>query len=132
MNVWSFTVPGTLWGYRQGRKEAHRPERVAFKNLVRLYANIEGIPGRALEEDRPFLYVRIHWKRKPRIDGKNVAGLIEDALWTQDRGVAGGLWYKKTFQPREEVIVTIIQPLCIDEVISAPRGCRIIIGAGEA
>ncbi len=131
MNVWTFTVDGTLWGYRQGRKAAFLPDRVSFKKMVRLLANIEGVPGRALEEDNLFLDVRIHWKRKARIDGPNVYKLIEDALWTQDRGVAGGLWHRNTFQPREEAIVTIMQPVYI-ATASLPHRREVVIGTGEA
>jgi hypothetical protein len=85
MKIWTLTIPGPLWGYRQGRREAHRPERVAFKNRVRLLANLKGIPGRAEEKDNIFLDVRIYWRRKARIDGKNIYSLIEDALWKRTR-----------------------------------------------
>lgn len=107
MKIWTFTIPGPLWGYRQGRKEAFRPERVAFKNRVRQLANTKGIPGRAEEEDNLFLDVRIHWRRKARIDGPNVYKLIEDALWKQDRGVAGGLWLRYLKKPVEEAVITV-------------------------
>ena len=131
MNIWTFTVDGPLWGYRQGRKEAHRPARVDFKNRVRLLANIEGVPGGEDLAENTFLDVRIHWKRTARIDGKNILGLIEDALWTQDRNVAGGLWYMNTLQPREEVIITVMWPAYI-VTESKTHGRRVSIGAGEA
>jgi len=111
MKLWTFVVPGKIWGYRQGRREAFRPDRVAFKRDVRLGANIAGVPGEAEVGSEMFLDVRIHWKRKARIDGKNVCGLIEDALWTQDRGVAGNLWIRYINQPREEVVITVKCPI---------------------
>lgn len=117
MKFWRFTVPGKLWGYRQGRKEAFRPDRVAFKDLVRMLATDKGIPCGADKRDNLFLEVRVCWKREARIDGPNVYKLIEDALWRQDRGVAGGLWIRHLKQPREEAVVQVYRdfvqpPIC--------------------
>lgn len=114
MKTWTLTIPGPLWGYRQGRREAHRPERVAFKRQVRLLANAVGVPDEAKQSDELFLDVRIHWRRKARIDGPNVMKLVEDALWKQDREVSGGLWIRYLGKPTEEVIITVsgrISPL---------------------
>jgi len=114
MKIWTFTVPGPLWGYRQGRREAFRPARVVFKRDVRLNANIQGVPGSAMVGDEVFLDVRIYWKRKARIDGVNIYKLLEDGLWTQDRGVAGGIWIRYLNQEREEVVVTVKSPMSVE------------------
>ena len=103
----TFEVSPRLWGYAQGRKEAFRPERVAFKELVRNLANLEGIPQEVTEEMDLKIYVVVLWKKTARIDGKNVYALIEDALWTKDRGVAAGEWRRSIHQGEEKAIVTV-------------------------
>ncbi len=108
MQKWKFTIPGRLWGYKQGRKEAHRPERVQFKENVRLLANVAGVPDVTKPEDEIFLEVYIRWRLKARIDGVNVYKLIEDSLWKQDRGVGGGLWLRYLNQKKAEEAVVIV------------------------
>ena len=108
MQKWHFTIPGKLWGYKQGRREAHRPERVAFKETVRLLANVAGVPDVTKAEDEIFLEVYIRWRLKARIDGVNIYKLVEDSLWKKDRGVGGGMWLRYLNQKKEEEAVVIV------------------------
>lgn len=94
--IYEFTIPGKLWGYRQGRKEAFRPERVAFKETVRLLASIAGVPDE--QPERPGyvnLDVHLFWKKRARIDAVNVLKLIEDALWSRDRRTNVSVWFEE-------------------------------------
>jgi len=107
-----FKIEGRLWGYKQGRKEAHRPEREAFKNRVRLLGNLAGVPAEIPE--RPGyarIIVEVYWAKLARIDGKNVLGLIEDSLWVKDRMVRFGTWewYENQGEEFAQVFVKIYQ-----------------------
>lgn len=111
-NSWTFKVDGPLWGYRQGRAEAFRPERRAFKNRVRLIANLQGIPD--VLPPRPVharIIVEIYWKNRARIDGKNILGILEDSLWSQDRLIRFGSYetYENSGEEYVQVFVKIIQ-----------------------
>lgn len=90
-SVVRFTIPGPLLGYRASIRRAFDPKYRAFKDRVRLLANAAGIP-RDLDRDAVArVDVRIYWKRRARIDRKNVLGAIEDGLFTKDRRVLRGI-----------------------------------------
>jgi len=69
---------------------AHDPRYKAYKRLIRLTANVCGVPDTLSTNSRVTVIVNIFWKRRARIDNKNVRGAIEDALWTQDRRILEG------------------------------------------
>jgi len=128
MTPWNFTIPGKLWGYKQGRREAFRSERVEFKDKVRLLANVAGVPEVAMEGDELFLEVYIRWRLKARIDGVNVYKLIEDSLWRQDRGVAGGRWERRLSQGYESALIIVsrqggVTPYLTNPPASSPASC---------
>ena len=90
LRTYSFKIDGPIWGYRQGRKEAFRPERVEYKRRGRLIANTQGVPDDLGREDLVRLSCWIFWKKRQRIDWKNVVGLVEDSLFKDDRRVFPG------------------------------------------
>ncbi len=110
MKKFQFKVDGPLWGYRQGRKEAFHPQRVAFKQRVRYLANVAGIPD--MLAPRPSyarVIVEIYWNKLARIDGKNILGIIEDSLWKQDRLIRFGAYetYEKQGEEYAQVFIKI-------------------------
>jgi hypothetical protein len=108
----TFTIPGPLLGYRASVARAHDPKYKAYKEAVRLYALAAGLAELPRDIDKckhPQLSVFIRWRRKARIDWKNVVGAIEDALWAQDRDVDPGSFavFRETGMPEEaKVIIT--------------------------
>ena len=85
-----FVVEGPLLGYRASVRRAFDPAYKAFKERVRLLANLAGVPSELESDAKAKIIVIIHWKRKPRIDGENVMKALVDAIWTQDRRVFDG------------------------------------------
>lgn len=85
-----FRLPGPLVGYSKKRYESHAYRM--FKQSVYAYALEVGLPPhfQPTIKDPAILSVSIFWKRRPRIDWKNVVGGIEDALFPQDRYVVPG------------------------------------------
>lgn len=103
----TFTITGRIYGYRQGRRAAFHPPRRKFKEAIRLSANVYKVPLSVLEENEATLHTEIYWKKKARIDGKNVYSIVEDALWKQDLGVKAGSWSRRLGTGEEKIVVTV-------------------------
>jgi len=54
-----------------------------------------------------YLYQWRCWKKKARIDLKNVGGAIEDALWKRDRRVLEEHWIAEEHTGRENISVQV-------------------------
>ena len=104
---WQFVVEAPLWGYKQGRREAYKPERVAYKTRVRLAANREGIPDDLGRDDEAWVAVTVNWKRRGRIDGKNILALIEDSIFHRDRRILHGRYDVIENTGKESVLVVV-------------------------
>jgi hypothetical protein len=93
-----FIVDGPLKGYKASvgavfKKDpmAKLPQLAAFKERVLWTAIAAGWHHKEPTAAAPArLSVVVNWHGAPRIDWKNVYGLIEDALWPQDRYVFPG------------------------------------------
>lgn len=93
-----FIVDGPLKGYKASaaavfKKDpmAKLPQLAAFKERVLWTAIAAGWRHREPSAAAPArLSVVVNWHGAPRIDWKNVYGLLEDALWPQDRYVFPG------------------------------------------
>jgi hypothetical protein len=98
VSSFGFTIDGPLKGYKASvaavfKKDpmAKLPQLAAFKERVIWTAIAAGWRHREPTASAPVrLSVVVNWHGAPRIDWKNVYGLIEDALWPQDRYVLPG------------------------------------------
>lgn len=113
----TFTIPETLYGYRQTtRKMLYSGTNIKygeFKKDVLILAMAAGWKCKAIatKEAPPRLSVLVRWKKNPRIDWKNVYGGIEDALFEQDRHVKPGKMSDVEWDTgTEEAIVTVEFP----------------------
>lgn len=113
-----FIVDGPLKGYKASaaavfKKDpmAKLPQLAAFKERVQWTAIAAGWRHREPTADRPVrLSVVPYWHGAPRIDWKNVYGLIEDALYHQDRYVLPGSESDVLFDhPQPEHAVVVIE-----------------------
>lgn len=87
-----FTVEGPLKGYRASIRAAFDPKYRQFKDRVSALALEAGFIASRFdpEEVEVYLSVFAYWKRRPRIDWKNLYGAVEDAVWNQDRWIRPG------------------------------------------
>ena len=104
MNRWTFTIDGPLRGYRKDVAYSHSRGYKTWKAHVRLLANVAGVP-----DDPEGLVIRVwlYWAKRTRIDGKNMLGSIEDALWTQDRQLVEGSYRNVWDEGREYAVVVV-------------------------
>lgn len=59
----------------------------AFKERVRLMANLAGVPADIPADTAATLCIAIAWRKRARIDTSNILKAVEDGLFKQDRGV---------------------------------------------
>ena len=109
-----FRLDGKLWGYAQTTRatihskdpkvRARIEKRVAFKEYILLTAMEAGFTGKceALKSCPPYLSVHVYWNKNPRIDWKNIYGLIEDSLFSPDQFVKPGRKQGLTWDCGEE------------------------------
>lgn len=100
-------VPGRLWGYKQGRREAFRPERVAFKSLVRLHANLAGVPSELNDDERAHVSCSIYWVKRSRIDWTNIVKIVEDSIFRQDRRCYPGENFVYEYAGQERILIEV-------------------------
>ena len=92
-------------GYQKSVAFSHSPAYRSFKLAMRSAANLAGVPDLATLTTE--IDVEIHWKKKARIDGSNVLKAIEDALFSQDRHLAGSSWRRYQNEGEDYVIVSV-------------------------
>lgn len=90
MNVFKFSVPEPLCGFivraQPWSKIAKR--YVAYKDGVRLMANVVGIPDAIPEGQQAIITLTIYWRKRARIDCSNILKALEDAIFIKDRGIS--------------------------------------------
>ncbi len=86
-------VEAPILGYRASLRRTHDPRYKAFKHRVRSLADAEGIPDDLGHNDEARMDIVICWKKRARIDGKNVLGAIEDSIFRRDRRVLRGSYH---------------------------------------
>jgi hypothetical protein len=92
MEMWSFEVTEQLQGYvRTTQKQKWVDPRykryLGWKGLIRLLANVAGVPDELPRDSRAVVSCAVTWNRKARLDGDNFLKGILDSLWRQDRRV---------------------------------------------
>lgn len=101
MKTYSFEIPEPLMGFLATYKASWTDQAkryVAFKNKVRLLANVAGIPDELDSSSTAEISLSIHWKKKARVDSVNVYKAIEDGIFKRDRRVLHG-----SFRARENL-----------------------------
>jgi hypothetical protein len=83
----SFRIDGPLLGYRASARAAFDPRYRGFKNMVRVLADVAGVPYNLEKGDKAEVFVKVYWIKKARIDTSNVLKSLEDGLFKQDRGI---------------------------------------------
>lgn len=109
LQQFNFRVEGPLYGYRASAARAFDPKYANFKRLVRLLANVEGVPSELGPQDDAELFLHVYWTKKARIDTSNILKALEDGLFKQDRRVSGIHATRHEHSGREcaEVFLTI-------------------------
>ena len=102
---YTFKVLGPLLGSRASVRRAFDPKYKAFKTLVRYYADEAGVPSEPTPTTN--IEVVIFWRRKSRIDGGNVIKAIEDAIFQNDRALAGSSWWRHENTGEEKAVVRV-------------------------
>jgi hypothetical protein len=105
--VKSFEISGPLHGYRAGLNRVFDPKYKRFKEMIRLVANTKGVPSEITPGTRVGIIVDIYWKKKARIDGSNIFKAVEDAIFSQDRGLGFGSWSMTENAGGEFIEVTV-------------------------
>lgn len=95
-----FTVHAQPWTDKAKRY-------VAFKNRVRLFANVAGVPGEIPENHRAIVTISVAWKKKARIDLSNILKAVEDGLFVKDRAIGEIHAIKQQHTGMERVSVTV-------------------------
>jgi hypothetical protein len=120
VTVYRFIVDGPLKGYKASARAVFKkdpmaklPQLAAFKERVLWTAIAAGWRSREVTAAAAVrLSVHVNWHGDPRIDWKNVYGLIEDALFKQDRfvvpGAENGVRWRS---PETEHAVVVIEDL---------------------
>lgn len=109
MKLWTFNVDEPLRGFpAHCQPWSDTAKRyVAFKQTVRLLANVAGIPEVIPENHRAMVSIAVAWKKRARIDLSNILKGIEDALWEKDRGIGEIHGVKFQHTGIERVSVTV-------------------------
>jgi hypothetical protein len=111
MSTHRFVIDGPLKGYRAGLDKVwDKDEKLAYdrwKGIVRLQANLAGIPDTIEPGVEIGITVRIGWTKKARIDGSNILKSVEDALFERDRKLESGLWTRTENVGREFATVDV-------------------------
>lgn len=87
--VWQFQVQEPLVGFCvHARPWSDTAKRyVGFKNKVRLFADMAGVPQEIPAGYRASVHVDVAWKKLARIDLSNIQKAVEDGLFKRDRGI---------------------------------------------
>lgn len=96
---------------------------VAFKQRVRVLANVAGVPSDIPAECSATLHVAIAWRKRARIDSSNILKALEDGLFKQDRGVEKIVCDRFEHTGKEEVSVIISFGERKRENHQKPKGC---------
>jgi hypothetical protein len=101
-------IPGPLKGYLGNRQkfwDKRNQEYSKWKKMVRLLGNERGFPEDIPNDKCAKIFVEIFWKKRARIDGKNVLGAIEDALFKRDRRILMGTYHAIEHMEKEVAYV---------------------------
>jgi len=109
MANWSFEIPGPLSGFIvHAQPWTEKAKRyIAYKRLVRLKANVAGVPQEIPDDMEAVVTIHVWWKRKARIDTSNILKAIEDALWARDRGIAQVNVSRHEHSDEEKAVVSV-------------------------
>ena len=125
MSVYKFTVEGPLYSHRCSVSQrtlkdgtraggAFDPDVRSFRQAVRLYANIAGVPSRLPRYANAGIYVKVFWKEEIRLDVEDVGKLILDGIFGKanggDRRVLEVHYIGEENTGKEEALVTIEIP----------------------
>ena len=102
----SFRVP-VVMGYQKSVAYSHSRAYKSFKLAVRALANTAGVPELCTTDTE--LEVAIFWRKLAKIDGSNVMKAVEDALFTQDRHLARGLWTRHLNQGVDPYLIVSVR-----------------------
>ena len=109
LSQYHFRIEGPLLGYRASVARAFDPKYASFKRMVRLLANVQGVPE-ALDPGQDVeLFVHVYWRKAARIDLDNCLKALSDGLWKQDRriGAVHAVRHEHSGREYAEVLLTI-------------------------
>ena len=83
----TFKIDAPLLGYRASVARAFDPRYTSYKKIVRVLADVAGVPYELQKTDSAEVWVRVFWAKKARVDLSNILKAVEDGLFKQDRQV---------------------------------------------
>jgi Holliday junction resolvase RusA-like endonuclease len=109
LSQYHLRIEGPLYGYRASVARAFDPKYAAFKRLVRLLANVEGVPEALEAGQEAELFVHVYWRKAARIDLDNCLKALSDGLWKQDRriGAVHAVRHEHSGQEYAEILLTV-------------------------
>lgn len=109
LSQYHLKIDGPLYGYRASAANAFDPKYSNFKRMVRLLANVQGIPDALEAGQEAELFVHVYWRKAARIDLDNCLKALSDGLWKQDRRIAAvhAVRHEHTGQEYAEIMLTV-------------------------
>jgi len=105
--VWKFVVDGPLVGHKCSKSSCFSKPYRWFKDLVRLEANLVGVPQELDPNGTYTLRTEVFWKQRARTDTVNIQKSVEDGMFAKDRRVLHGGYSATEYAGVERVVVTV-------------------------
>ena len=105
--VWRFMVEGPLVGHKCSKSSCFSKPYVNFKSLVRLEANLAGVPQELDPKGTYTLRTEVFWQKRAHTDTINIQKSVEDGLFAKDRRVLHGGYSATEYAGVEMVVVTV-------------------------